>query len=154
MDRHKARLVAKGYTQTYDIDYFETFSPAARINSIRILFSIAVNLSWPLFQLNVKNAFLYGNLQEEVYMEQPSGYIAQGRIKVCHLKNAIYGLKQSPRAWFEKFSLTISIIRFCWCHLDHSIFVRRTKAGIIVLTIYVDDILLIGSDSAGLLETK
>ena len=75
--------MAKNYTQTYDIDYFETFSPFARMNSIRILFSIAVNLSWPLFQLDVKNAFLYGDLQEEVYMEQPPGYIAQGETKVC-----------------------------------------------------------------------
>jgi len=62
VDRYKARLVAKGYTQTYDIDYFETFSPVARMNSIRIMFSIDVNMSWPLFQLDVKNAFLYGDL--------------------------------------------------------------------------------------------
>ena len=93
---YKARLVAKGYTKTYGIDYFETFSTVARMNSIRILFSIVVNLSWPLFQLDVKNTFLYGDLQEEVYMEQPLGYVAQGVTKVCRLKKAIYGLKQSP----------------------------------------------------------
>jgi len=93
VDKYKAMLVAKGYTQTYDIDYFETFSPVVRMNSIRILFSIAVNLSWPLFQLDVKNAFLYGDLQEEVYMEQPPCYVAQEETKVCHLKKAIYGLK-------------------------------------------------------------
>jgi len=79
--RYKVRLVAKGYTQTYVIDYFETFSLVARMTSIRILFFIAVNLSWPLFQLNVRNAFLYGDLQEEVYMEQPPGYVAQGEQK-------------------------------------------------------------------------
>ena len=66
VDRYKARLVVKGYTQTYGIDYFETFSPVAKINSIKIPFSITVNLSWSLFQLDVKNAFLYRNLQEEV----------------------------------------------------------------------------------------
>ena len=93
VDRYKARLVYKGYTQTSDIDYFEVFLPGARMNSIRILFSITVNLSWPLFQLDVKNAFLYEDLQEKVYMEQPPGYIAQGETKVCHLKKAIYGLK-------------------------------------------------------------
>ena len=93
MNRYKTRLVAKGYTQTYDIDYFETCSPAARMNSIRTLFSIVVNLPWLLFQLDVKNAFLYGDLQEKLYMEQPPGYVAQEETKVCHLKKSIYGLK-------------------------------------------------------------
>ena len=79
MDRYKARLVAKDYTQTYGIDYFETFSPVGQMKSIRILFSVAINLSWPLIQMDVKNAFLYGYLQEEVYMEQPPGYVAQGK---------------------------------------------------------------------------
>ena len=86
-------------------------------------------------------------------MEQPPGYVAQREHKVCRLKKAIYGLKQSLRAWFEKFSITISGIGFHRCHSDHSVFVRRTKSGIVVLTVYVDDILLTGSDSAGLLET-
>jgi len=77
----KARLVTKSYTHTYGVDYFETFSPVARLNSIRILFFIIVTLSWPLFQLNVNNAFLYGDLKEKVYMEQPSGYLLKGIIK-------------------------------------------------------------------------
>ncbi|KAK4390758.1 Retrovirus-related Pol polyprotein from transposon RE2 [Sesamum angolense] len=78
LERYKARLVAKGFTQTYGVDYFETFSPVARLNSIRVLFSLAVNLSWPMYQMDIKNAFLYGDLNEAVYMEQPSGYVAQG----------------------------------------------------------------------------
>ena len=113
--------MAKGYTQTYDMDYFETFSPVGRINSLKILFSIAVKLSWSFFQLDVKNAFLYGDLQEEVYMEQPLSYVAQGETKVCRLKKAIYGLKQS---------LTISGIGFRQCHSDHSVFVRRTRSAL------------------------
>jgi len=88
--------VAKYYTQTYGIDYFETFSPVVWMNSIMILFSVVINLSWSLFQLDVKNAFLYGDLQLEVWMEQPPGYIAQGSIK--SVIKAIYGIKQSPRA--------------------------------------------------------
>jgi len=78
VDRYKARLVAKRYTQTYDVDYFETFALVARLSFIRILFFVAVNMEWPLFQLDVKNTFLYGNLKERVYMEQPPGY--RGRI--------------------------------------------------------------------------
>jgi len=152
-DRYKARLVAKSYTQTYSIDYFETFPPIAKINSIKILFSIVVNLSWSLFQLDVNNT-LYGDLQEEVYIEQPPSYVAQGETKVCHLKKAIHGLKQNPMAWFEKFSLTISGICFHRFHLDHSIFIRRIRSSIVVLVVYVDDILLTGSDSAGIVETK
>jgi len=124
------------------------------MNSIRILFSISVNLSWPLFQLDVKNAFLYGDPQEEVYIEQNPGYAAKGETKVYRLKKVIYGLKQSPMAWFEKFSLTISGIGFRRYHSDHSVFVRRTRSDIVVLTVYVDDILLAGSDSTGIVETK
>ena len=85
--------------------------------------------------------------------EQPQGYVAQGETKVCRIKKAIYGLKKSPRAWFEKFSFTISSIGFPQCHSDHSVFVRRIKSDIVVLTVYVD-LLLTGSDTAGILETK
>jgi len=80
VDRYKARLITKEYTQTYSVDYFETFSPVARLNFIQILFSFAANMEWPLFQLDFKNAFLYGDLKEQVYMEQPPGYIARRRI--------------------------------------------------------------------------
>ena len=92
--RLKAFLVAKGYTQTYGVDYAETFSPIAKISSVQILISLAANLGWQLFQLDVKNAFLNDDLKEEVYMEQPPGFVAQGESrKVCRLHKAIYGLK-------------------------------------------------------------
>ncbi|XP_059658608.1 uncharacterized protein LOC132304926 [Cornus florida] len=88
----------KGYTQTYGIDYDETFSLVAKISSIRALMSIVANCNWPLFQLDVKNAFLHGDLVEEVYMEKPPGFVAQGEYRhtVCCLKKVLYGLKQSP----------------------------------------------------------
>ena len=92
--RLKARLVAKGYTQTYDVDYAKTFSPIAKISSIQILISLATNLGWSLFQLDVKNAFLNGDLKKEVYLEQPPRFVTQGKSrKVCRLHKAIYGLK-------------------------------------------------------------
>lgn len=83
IERLKARLVAKGFTQTYEVDYLETFSPVARLNSVRVVISLAVFHDWPLCQLDVKNVFLYGDLKEEVYMEQPSGFVAQGSLAWC-----------------------------------------------------------------------
>ena len=98
INRHKARLVARGFSQTYGVDYKETFSPVVRLNSVHILLSLAVNQGWSLHQLDVSNAFLYGELTEQVFMEQPPGYVHSGGTdKVCHLCRAIYGLKQSPR---------------------------------------------------------
>ena len=106
-----------------------------------------------LFQLVVKNTF-YEDLQKEVYLKQPPGHVAQEENKVWRLKKAIYDLTQSPRACFEKFSVTIFDNDFHRCHSDHSVIIWHTKSNIVVLAAYVDDILLTDSDSAGLLETK
>jgi Reverse transcriptase (RNA-dependent DNA polymerase) len=89
----------KGYTQIYRIDYKETFAPVAKMNTVCTLLSVVVNCNWALYQMDVKNMFLHGELEEEVYMEIPSGLsISQSERMVCRLKKAIYGLKQSPRA--------------------------------------------------------
>ena len=154
VDRYKVRFVSKVYTQTYGMDYFETFSLVARLNYIRIMFSIAFNMERPLFQLDVKNVFLYRDLKEKLYMEQPSGYIAQGENTVCRLRKVNYELNQSPRAGFEKFSIVISSIGFAHCHLDYLVFVHRTMSGSVIRAVYVDDILLTGSDSVALAEIK
>ena len=99
VDRLKVRLVTKGYTQIYGSNYYDTFSPVAKMASIRLLFSMAAMRSWPLYQLDIKNAFLHGDLAEEVYMEQPSGFVDQGESSlVCRLHRSLYSLKQSPRA--------------------------------------------------------
>ena len=151
IERLKARLVAKGYTQTYSVDYAETFSPVAKISSDRILISLATNLGWPLFQLDVKNAFLNGNLKEEVYMEQPPGFIAQGESgKVCKLHKAIYGLKQSPRAWFGKFSEVVLKFRLRRCHSNHFVFSHASDREKILLIVYVDDIIITSDDKQGI----
>ena len=97
VERFKARLVAKGFTQTYGVDYEETFALVAKMNSVRILLSLAVNRDWPLHQFDVKNAFLHGDLEKEVYMDVPPGFEdPKTEGKVCRLKKSLYGLKQSP----------------------------------------------------------
>ncbi|KAJ0606762.1 putative RNA-directed DNA polymerase [Helianthus annuus] len=147
IERYKARLVAKGYTQTYGIDYSETFSPVAKINTIRVLFSVAANKDWPLHQFDVKNAFLHGNLEEEVYMEAPPGFSDGFRKnEVCKLKKALYGLKQSPRAWFGRFTMAMKRYGYKQSNADHTLFLKRRGDLVTCLIIYVDDIIITGSD--------
>ena len=123
LDRYKARLVARGYTQTYGIDYHETFAPVAKMNTIRILISLAVNLDWPLYQYDIKNAFLYGNLKEEIYMKYPPRYEGiRNEGKVCNLRKALYELKQSPRAWFGRFSQAMKTLDYHQCNGEHTLF--------------------------------
>ena len=108
VERYKAHLVAKVFTQTHGIDYHEIFAPFRKINSIRVLLSFAISLDWPLHQLDVKNTFLNRDLEDDIFMSQPSGFEKRlGERKVCRLKKPLYGLKQSSRAWFEQFGKAI-----------------------------------------------
>jgi hypothetical protein len=98
VSKYKSRLVAKGYAQTYGIDYEETYSPDAKMTTIKTIIIMAATKRWSLHQMDVKNVFLHGDLQGEVYMEQPPGYVDQTHLNlVCRLKKALYGLKQAPR---------------------------------------------------------
>ena len=153
--RLKARLVAKGYAQTYGVDYSDTFSLVAKMTYVRLFISLSATHNWDLHQLDIKNVFLYGDLQEEVYMEQPPGFVAQGESgKVCRFRKSLYGLKQSPRAWFSKFNQAIEKFGLQKSKSDHSIFYRNSSLGIILLVVYVDDIVIIGSDSTGISSLK
>ncbi|RVW49109.1 Retrovirus-related Pol polyprotein from transposon RE1 [Vitis vinifera] len=156
VDRLKARLVAKGYTQVYGSDYGDTFSPVAKIASVRLLLSMAAMCSWPLYQLDIKNAFLHGDLAEEVYMEQPPGFVAQGESGlVCRLRHSLYGLKQSPRAWFSRFSSVVQEFGMLRSTADHSVFYHHNSLGqCIYLVVYVDDIVITGSDQDDIQKLK
>ena len=104
----KARLVAKRYAQTYGVDYSNTFSLVANMTYVRLFISLVATHGWDLQRLDIKNVFLHEDLSEEVYMGQPSGFVAQGEIgRVCGLRKSLYSLKQSLRAWFGKFSHVI-----------------------------------------------
>ena len=148
VDRYKARLVAQGFSQTYGIDYEETFAPVTKLNSIRVLLSIVVNLDWELSQFDIKNAFLNGELEEEVYMKVPLGFEEEmGNSKVCKLHKSPYGLKQSPRAWSKKFSSTLTDFGCKQGNADHTLFTKHTTNGKkSILIVYVDDIIIIGDD--------
>ncbi|RVW64797.1 Retrovirus-related Pol polyprotein from transposon TNT 1-94 [Vitis vinifera] len=103
VDKYKARLVAKGYTQQHGVDYTKVFAPVARMETIRLVVALAAQRKWTIYQLDVKSAFLHGELNEEVFVEQPCGYVQKGHEqKVYKLKKALYGLKQAPRAWYSR----------------------------------------------------
>ncbi|KAJ7951046.1 Retrovirus-related Pol polyprotein from transposon TNT 1-94 [Quillaja saponaria] len=155
IERYKARLVARGFTQTYGVDYQETFAPVAKMNSIRVLISCAANLGWDLQQLDVKNAFLHGDLAEEVYMEIPLGFSCQKTEgKVCKLKKSLYGLKQSPRAWFDRFQKAMISFGYQQSNADHTMFVKHCHGRITILIVYVDDIVVTGDNPAEVSKLK
>ncbi|KAM2276855.1 hypothetical protein ACFXTI_035234 [Malus domestica] len=148
IDRYKARLVAKGFHQQAGLDYKETFSPVAKPVTIRILLSLAVQHDWFLNQLDISNAFLHGDLQEDVYMQQSPGFSDPTYPHhVCKLRKSLYGLKQAPRAWFDKLFAVLKSLGFHQSQSDASLFVLQDGVPVIVL-VYVDDILVTGSHTA------
>lgn len=146
IDRYKARLVAKGFKQRYGIDYEDTFSPVVKISTIRLVLSLAVSKGWSIRQLDVKNAFLHGILEEEVYMKQPPGYVDKSSsYYVCKLDKALYGLKQAPRAWYYRLYDKLCQLGFSASKADTSLFFYRKGDVVIYFLVYVDDIIVVSS---------
>nr|GFB58980.1 retrotransposon protein, putative, Ty1-copia subclass [Tanacetum cinerariifolium] len=152
---YKARLVAKGCTQTYGVDYEETFSPVADIRVIRILIAIATYYDYEIWQMEVKIAFLNGFLEEEIYMEQPKGFIDPNHPrKVCKLQRSIYRLKQASRSWNKRFDEEIKKFGF-YPNLDEScVYQKANGSNVIFLSLYVEDIILMGNHILSLQEVK
>ena len=142
--------MAKGYTQSYGIDYGETFAPVAKLNTVRLLIALATSMDWVILQFDVKNAFLHGDLCEEVYMQLPPGYYQEERgMKVYKLRKALYELKQSPRAWFEKFSGRMNELGYLQSNGDHTLLRKHHDGKVTILLVYVDDIIITGNDEFG-----
>ena len=145
VDRYKARLVVKGCNQKEGVDFDETFSPVVKMVTIRCLLAVAIHNSWPVFQLDVNNAFLYGDLEETVYMKLPEGYFSKDDTRVCRLKKSLYGLKQAPRQWNAKLTATLIENGFSQSKSDYSLFTKSDNGVFLALLVYVDDIIITGN---------
>ena len=145
--RFKARLVARGFTQEHGVDYDEVFSPVVKHTSIRILLAIVARRDWELEQLDVKTAFLHGDLKETLYMAQPKGFVKAGdEGKVCLLKKSIYGLKQASRQWHRKFDDHVIKSGFLRSAYDECVYIKSVGGAVVAyLLLYVDDMLLAGA---------
>nr|GEY30129.1 ribonuclease H-like domain-containing protein [Tanacetum cinerariifolium] len=139
-------LVANSSSQQIGVDFDETFSPVIKPGTIRTVLSLFVSHQWPIHQLDVKNAFLNGNLSETVYMHQPPGFVnSRYPHHVCLLQRSLYGLKQAPHAWFQRFAGYATRAGFYHSHCDSSLFIYRQGSQVTYLLIYVDDIILAAS---------
>lgn len=156
IDKYKARLVAKGYSQKYGVDYTKVYAPVARMDTLRMIIALAAHKNWQIFQLDVKSAFLHGELNEDVYVEQPRGYEKKGSEHLVYkLHKALYGLKQAPRAWFSRIEAHFIDEGFQRCDSEQTLFTKRSKEGkIIIVSVYVDDLIFTGNCKIMMSEFK
>jgi hypothetical protein len=144
--RNKARLVCKGYAQIEGIDFEETFAPVARMEAIWLLLAYACSKNVKVYQMDVKSSFLNGELEEEVYIEQPEGFqLSENADYVCKLKKALYGLKQAPRAWYSRLDKYLQQAGFRKGSADNNLYIKVSEGNILLIEVYVDDIIF-GSD--------
>lgn len=148
-DVYKARLVVKGFSEKYGIDYKATFAPVIRYESVRLLLAIGATINSEVHQMDVKTAFLNGDLEEEIYMQQPPGFpLSSDPGKVLRLRKSLYGLKQAPRAWNIKFNEVSRSLGLTRCLSEPCIYTQNSGGDITLLGLYVDDILIVGTSSS------
>ena len=149
--KYKAQLVAKGYSQFQGLDYNETFAPVARMDSIRLVLAVAASKRWEVHHMDVKSAFLHGDLKEYIYMKQPEGYIEDPSL-VCKLRKSLYGLKQDPRSWYSKMDAFLMSQKFGRCKSNCNVYMQKKDGSLLLIVLYVDD-LLITSSSVSILRS-
>ena len=149
VDKYKARLVAKGYHQRQGVDFQEVFAPVARCDTIRAILALAAQRSWKVLQLDVKSSFLNGELNEDVYIAQSKGFEErEATRKVYKLNKALYGLKQAPRAWYNRIEGYFMREGFEKCYFEHTLFVKKKEGGILIISLYVDDLIYTGNSDS------
>lgn len=153
IERYKARLVAKGFKQKEGIDYEEVFAPVSKYTTLRALLALAATQDLEIHMLDIKTAFLNGDLEEDVWVQQPPGYETGDNGMACHLHKSLYGLKQAPRAWHAKLREKLDLLGFTPSAADPALFIKAGEKPIYLLT-YVDDILVITDDTGALTKTK
>ncbi|KAK2452145.1 putative mitochondrial protein [Trifolium repens] len=154
VEKYKARLVAKGFTQIEGEDFNEIFAPVAKMTTVRCLLSVAVARGWELHQMDVSNAFIHGNLEEEVYMQVPDGYQVPKEGMVFRLRKSLYRLKQASRNWYSKLSQSLINYGFQESNADHSLFTYTKEDKFMVVLVYVDDLVIAGNDGSTCNEFK
>jgi len=153
--RHKARLVAKGYVQQAEVDFDEVFAPVARLESVRTMLALAAHQRWEVHHMDVKSAFLNGDLKEEVYVAQPPGFVISGsENKVLRLRKALYGLRQAPRAWNAKLDDTLVSLGFQRSGAEHGVYTRSRAGRRLIVGVYVDDLIITGASEDDIVAFK
>ena len=155
VEKYKARLVAKGYSQVEGINYGEIFSPIEKLTSIQLLLSLATTYGFEVEQMDVKTTFLHGDLKEEKYMSQLEHFIEKRKENlVWKLKKSLYGLKQSPRMWYQKFDTYVLSLGFLRSKSDHCVYYKSKNGHILIIVLYVDDMLFIGNGKRMISDLK
>lgn len=154
--KYKGRFVAQGFLQRYGVDYVDTYAPVARIPSIRIIIALAAHYDWDLHHMDVKSAYLNGDLEEEIYMYPPDGYVTSDEDGplVWRLNKSLYGLKQAGRTWNTKIDVALKRRGFTTLAADHCIYVKRDSNNAIMIALYVDDLLIASNHSTELIKFK
>jgi hypothetical protein len=147
IEKHKAIFVAIGFSQVEGIDYEETFAHVAQYTSIQTIFVLASTLGWILHQMDVKKTFLNGDIEEEVYIDQPDGFMIHGKEShVCRLKKALYGLKQASCAWYARIDGYLMILGFSKSVVDSNLYYKVDDVESLIMILYIDDLFLTGAE--------
>jgi hypothetical protein len=152
-ERHKAHLIVKGFSQQEVIVYTETFAPVAKMNSVQLILSLVAHFGWKIHEMDVKSAFLHGDLFEEIFMENPLNFVIDSNL-ICRIKKLLCGLKQTSQAWYVKINSLFLRLGFKLCESDHSLYVLNVNGYTLIFVVYVNDLLITCNNNDPILRLK